>query len=1225
MDNLELLTRKLERERSARAEAEALLEQKSRELYRANEDLRVLAGELERRVQERTQALQDSEQRLNTIINLTGDGIIVIDASQRIRLFSASAEHIFGYRADEMMGQPLTLLLAERFRDSHAGFVDNYIREGATMRRMGEFRQVIGQRKNGEEFPLEAAISRFAEGDQPVMIVSLRDITERRQAEIAAQQRAAENAHLLVRMQEELTERARVEEMLRHRVTFEKLVTDLSTSFVALAPDAVDDAIQQAMAAIGGFIGVDRAYVFRIAETGATMDNTHEWCAPGIEPQIANLQDIPIEMFPWWMDQLRRGENIHIPALSELPPDAAAEREILDLQGIQSLIVVPLTLGRELAGFLGFDAVRIAKRWTDDDIALLRIVGEMIVNALDRCRTEDALRKSERVYRALFERTNDAVFIISLDGRHLAVNHQASQMLGYTADELLGKTIRDVVVPLEYASADRVLDRLLADEQVPVYERTFRCKDGTHIRVEINAALVRNADGTPLHIQSVVRDITQRKQAEDALRQSEESIRVLYDIVSAQALTFTEKVQALLVMGTQRFGLDMGLLAHIEAERYEVVAAFSPGDAIRPGDVFDLGQTYCRDVLHSGFPIGFEHAGASEWAVHPCYAAFHLEAYLGTPVVVGDRIYGTLNFSSPVPHPQLFKPSDKEFLRLMAQWVGGEIERRQKTEQLRTYAAEIEQTNQSLAEARDQALEASRLKSEFLATMSHEIRTPMNGVLGMAELLNDTQLDDEQREFVITLQESGQALLTIINDILDFSKIEAGKMILDRVSFLPLALVEGAADLLAPQVYEKNLTLMTFVDPAIPAQLMGDPGRLRQLILNLLSNAVKFTERGNVLLQAELDDDQGNVVTVRFTVTDTGIGLSEADRQRLFQPFTQADGSTTRRYGGTGLGLAISKRLVDLMGGQIGVESQLGQGSTFWFSVPFERSAVEPAEKPAPAQGDIASLRVLLVDDNVAHGQILQRYLGAWGLRLTTVEGGVPALNTLLAAKDDPFALVITDLVMPDMDGFALARAIQRNPDLADTPLILLTAFDERGLGEQALAASFAAYLVKPLHRTQLLETVIAALARSSSPGATGQTRQRAAHASLTGGEATQLSVGLILLAEDNLANRKVALTQLARLGYKARVAENGRLAVEAYQAEPHAYAAILMDVQMPEMDGLAATRAIREMEANSGQRVRIIAMTANALHDDRVACLAAGMDDYISKPVSLDALCSVL
>lgn len=269
-------------------------------------------------------------------------------------------------------------------------------------------------------------------------------------------------------------------------------MTDLSTSFVALAPDAVDDAIQQAMAAIGGFIGVDRAYVFRIAETGATMDNTHEWCAPGIEPQIANLQDIPIEMFPWWMDQLRRGENIRHPPLPNCPQMPQPKRVIFGAARYSIADCCASDPGAKLAGFLGFDAVRIAKRWTDDDIALLRIVGEMIVNALDRCRTEDALRKSERVYRALFERTND-VFIISLDGRHLAVNHQASQMLGYTADELLGKTIRDVVVPLEYASADRVLDRLLADEQVPVYERTFRCKDGTHIRVEINAALVRNA------------------------------------------------------------------------------------------------------------------------------------------------------------------------------------------------------------------------------------------------------------------------------------------------------------------------------------------------------------------------------------------------------------------------------------------------------------------------------------------------------------------------------------------------------------------------------------------------------------------------------------------------------------------------------------------------------------------------------------------------------------
>ncbi|MBM4458600.1 MAG: PAS domain S-box protein [Chloroflexi bacterium] len=1317
MDELELLTRKLERERRARAEAEALLEQKSRELYRANEELRSLTGELERRVQERTAALQASEARLSTIINLTGDGIIAVDTDQRIRLFSAAAERIFGYQAAEVLGQPLAPLLPERFRDSHSGFLAAYVREGATARRMGEFRQVFGRRKNGEEFPLEAAISRFEEGGRPVMIVSLRDITERRQAEeeiqalarfpgenpspvlrvaadgrvlysnrpglallppttagepqripqdwraviggtldsgqsaeleyesagrvfscifapvagsgyvniyarditdrrqaeAAAQQRAAENARLLAQVQSELAERTRGEEMLHYRAAFETLVTDLSTRFIALAPAEVDDAIHQGLAAIGGFAGVDRAYVFTLTDAGATMHNTHEWCAPGIEPQLANLQGIPTEIFPWWMDRLRCGENVHIPLVAELPPEATAEREILEPQGIQSLIAVPLTLGREVAGFLGFDSVRTAKTWADDDIALLRIVGEIIVNALERRRAEDALRKSEQVYRALFERTNDAVFIIGLDGRHLAVNQWASELLGYTAEEMLALTVRDVVASQEYDSAVNVMELLLTGKQVPVYERTFRRKDGTHIRVEINVALVRNADGTPLHIQSVVRDITQRKQAEEALRRSEESIRALYDIASAQTLTFAEKVQALLAMGARRFGLDIGLLAHIEGERYQVIEALAPGRAIRPGDVFELGQTYCREVLHAGAPIGFEHAGASEWADHPCYAAFHLEAYLGTPVVVGDSVYGTLNFSSPAPHPQPFKPSDKEFLRLMAQWIGGEIERSQKTEQLRAYAAEIERANQALAEARDLALEASRLKSEFLATMSHEIRTPMNGILGMAELLNDTQLDDEQRDFVATLQESGQALLTIINDILDFSKIEAGRLILDCTDFSLVALVEGAADLLAPQTRQRELALMTFVDPAIPAQLVGDPGRLRQVILNLLSNALKFTKRGSVLLQAELAGDQGHTVTVRFTVADTGIGLSEADRRRLFQPFTQADGSTTRRYGGTGLGLTISKRLAELMSGEIGVASQPGQGATFWFTAHFERGAASQPALPAPA-ADLAGLRVLVVDDNTAHGQILQRYLQAWDLRPVLVGGGAAALNALRAAAADPFDLVITDLVMPEMDGFAVARAIQRDPDLAGTPLILLTAFDERGLGEQALAAGFAAYLVKPLRRGQLQETVSAVLAGRPSAG---QTRWRGTPAPAAGDGAAQPPRGLILLAEDNPANRKVALAQLDKLGYDVRVAEDGRLALEAYRQAPDAYFVILMDVQMPEMDGFAATRAIRKLEEESGRHITIVAMTANAMQGDREACLAAGMDDYVGKPVT--------
>jgi signal transduction histidine kinase/DNA-binding response OmpR family regulator len=570
---------------------------------------------------------------------------------------------------------------------------------------------------------------------------------------------------------------------------------------------------------------------------------------------------------------------------------------------------------------------------------------------------------------------------------------------------------------------------------------------------------------------------------------------------------------------------------------------------------------------------------------------------------------------------------------------------------------ELKAANASIEAARAKAESADRAKSEFLANMSHEIRTPMNGVLGMAELLMRTDLDSRQRTFADVILKSGNALLTIINDILDFSKIDAGQLSLDPAPFRLAEAIEDVATLVSSRAVEKDLELIVRVDPALPPVVVGDVGRIRQIVTNLVGNGVKFTERGHVLVDVEGRIEDG-VAHVTFRVEDTGIGIPEAMLEKVFDKFSQVDSSSTRRHEGTGLGLAIASRLVSLMGGEMGVESRLGKGSKFWFSVPFPvHEDIEPA-KPVPV--DVTGARVLVIDDNAVNRDILLEQLRSWNFDCAAAESGEVGLAFLERATELEASVdcIILDYQMPGINGVEVARRIAANPATWHIPVLLLTSVDQAVTGHIGVETGISAHLNKPARSSVLLETLVtimqaarAAPRRETGIGASGRDAPAAVAPSLpprpvpfppvparTGTEERHAGTKLfavvaaagggrtgtqrpldVLVAEDNEVNQLVFSQILDGLGLSYRIASNGRIATELHRM--HRPRLILMDVSMPEMNGYEATGAIRDEEDGTGRRTPIIGVTAHALKGDREKCLEAGMDDYLSKPISPNTL----
>ena len=700
------------------------------------------------------------------------------------------------------------------------------------------------------------------------------------------------------------------------------------------------------------------------------------------------------------------------------------------------------------------------------------------------------------------------------------------------------------------------------------------------------------------------------------MSESEKLIRRLYSITTQVDLGFEHQVNELLKLGCERFGLDIGIVSCINGNTYTVEHRQCPAEVDLPvGAEFELGTTYCVKTISAKGPVGFHHMKESEMASHPAYIAFGLEAYIGIPVVVKNKVHGTLNFSSPHPHSEPFNDIDIDALKLMSVWLGAEIYQRENEHKLLEANQRLEKQAHELEIAKKISDDALNDKSRFLATMSHEIRTPMNGVLGMAELLQQTALSAIQQDYVNTISTSGHLLLTIINDILDYSKLEAGKVDLEHISFNLEYLAYDVMEMLS-RTLKKDVQLILDYQIGALQQFFGDPARLRQILFNILGNAIKFTEEGYILLTVRLCNKSENLAELIITIEDTGIGLTDEQAKNLFTAFSQGDLSTTRKYGGTGLGLAISQQLVELMGGTIGVDESTSSGAKFKITLELEVSK----QLQVPEADLLNGRKILLVDDNEINRKVISQMLEHFNTDVSVLDSSVNVIETLVDAeeKNVAFDLVLLDYNMPVKDGLSLGKAIRKYQLNVQPLLVVLSSSGTQGDADKFQHAGFQGYLNKPV-RSDILAAVLNTVLEKQQEGIITKhsiieyEQYQSSEASLSGN---------ILLVEDNEVNQLVASAMLDELGLTVDLAINGIEGLEKWQKNH--YDLILMDCQMPEMDGYEATRLIRENKSEKSS-IPIIALTANASSEDINKCRVSGMNDIITKPFTQNDLINSL
>jgi len=781
-------------------------------------------------------------------------------------------------------------------------------------------------------------------------------------------------------------------------------------------------------------------------------------------------------------------------------------------------------------------------------------------------RTAD-LVESERLYRSTFDAAPLGIVHVGLDGRWLRVNQRLCDLLGYSREALQSVSVRELLDAEDSATEVDAFREMVAGtlDHYVVEEKPYRRYDGEVMWARSNMSVHRDADGQPQHVIVIIEDITERRALEAQRADGERRMALALDAgrMGTWELDLARDTSVRTLRHDQIFGYPTLQEAW---GRTQLLASVVPEDRERVDrafeEAFETGtfRVECRISWPDGSLHWITKEGRVERDVH------------GSPVKILAIVRDITDLKS------------------------GEAQLRM---------------------AKDAAEAANQAKSDFLANMSHEIRTPMNGVIGMTDLVLDTELTFEQREYLRIVKSSADALLTVINDILDFSRIEAGKFELDAMDFNPRDAIGDAAKTVMLKAHQKGLELIVDVDASVPQTLKGDPGRLRQILVNLLGNAIKFTPDGEVVVRVTTEAATAREVVLHVTIRDTGVGIPLDRQASIFEAFTQADGSTTRTYGGTGLGLTISSKLVHLMDGRLWVESETGRGSTFHFTARLALGDASADGAVVPDTVDLRGLPVLVVDDNATNRRLLEEILKGWHMVPTLAASAREGLDALRDAQDSgtPFELVLTDFQMPDVDGFALAQRIKTDPKIAGATVVMLTSAGQAGDAARCRELGISAYLHKPIRRSELRTSIMSALgaqsvARERSSESPGPSRDDAQH------------TGRLLLVEDNRVNQLVARRLLEKRGHTVVVASNGREALLVLdEAGAGGFDCVLMDVQMPEMGGFECTSIIRRKEELTGRHLPIIAMTAHAMTGDEERCLAAGMDGYLSKPVQPDEL----